>query len=246
MVHYFYGYLQVAEEIGEDISIAVPSGGFGNLCGGGLARKMGLPIKYLIAANNKNACLNRIFSQGIFSMAPIHQTVSSAIDILNPMNFWRYLYFCIDKNTDKIKAWNKQLTQTGAVHFDESTLEAYSEGFLSGSVSDEESLSMIKTIFETDKYLIDPHTAVALALTHKLKKQINQDKLIVLSTAHPAKFPHVMKKALGVKSLPQAATHHSIEKAKWQCQKSFTAEQIHLEAALLDIMTHQWEQNEEV
>ena len=67
MVHYFYGYLQVVNEIGERVHMAVPSGGFGNLCAGALARKMGLPITTLISANNKNACLHRIFSQGFFS-----------------------------------------------------------------------------------------------------------------------------------------------------------------------------------
>ena len=95
-VHYFYGYLQIADTIGEEICMAVPSGAFGNLCAGGIARKMGLPIKTYIAAQNKNECLKRIFNEGVFSMAPIYETVSSAIDILVPMNFWRYLYFCVD------------------------------------------------------------------------------------------------------------------------------------------------------
>ena len=71
-VHYFYGYFQVADKIGEPISMVVPSGAFGNLCAGGLARKMGLPIKNLIVANNKNGCLHRIFTKGIFSKEPIH------------------------------------------------------------------------------------------------------------------------------------------------------------------------------
>ena len=67
MTHYFYGYLKVADYIGEDINISVPSGGFGNLCAGGFARKMGLPIKNFIIANNKNESLNRIFRNGVIS-----------------------------------------------------------------------------------------------------------------------------------------------------------------------------------
>ena len=74
-VHYFYGYLRIAKEVGAPVNMAVPSGGFGNLCAGGLARKMGLPIHYLVVANNQNACLNRIFTQGVFSKQPIHETV---------------------------------------------------------------------------------------------------------------------------------------------------------------------------
>ncbi|MEM9821659.1 MAG: pyridoxal-phosphate dependent enzyme, partial [Bacteroidota bacterium] len=90
-VHYFYGYLQLAQQVGEPIHFCVPSGGFGNLCAGSLARLMGLPLHFLMVANNKNACLHRIFSEGRFSKAPIHETASSAIDIIITVNFWRYL-----------------------------------------------------------------------------------------------------------------------------------------------------------
>ena len=119
-VHYFYGYLQVVDDIGEQVNISVPSGGFGNLCAGSLARKMGLPIKYLVAANNKNACLHRVFSKGEFTKQPIIETASSAIDILIPFNFWRYLYFSVDKDTKKIKNWMDSFKETGNVKFDAS------------------------------------------------------------------------------------------------------------------------------
>ena len=92
-VHYFYAYFQVVDQVGEKINLSVPSGGFGNLCAGALAREMGLPIKNLLAANNQNSCLERIFSTGKFSKEALINTQSSAIDILIPFNFWRYLYF---------------------------------------------------------------------------------------------------------------------------------------------------------
>jgi threonine synthase len=245
-VHYFYGYFQVADKIGETVSMVVPSGAFGNLCAGGLARKMGLPVKDLVVANNKNGCLHRIFTQGIFSKEPIHETVSSAIDILVPMNFWRYLYFCVDGNAEKIKGWTEEFDKNGMVKFDETTFNAYKKGFLSRSVSDEDTLSVIKDTFEAEGYLLDPHTAVSLVVANELKAEIGDHKVICLSTAHPAKFPAIIQQALGCETLPEAATHPSIEQAKRQCQKGYTADHSHLEEALLHAMGSQWEQNQTI
>lgn len=239
-VHYFYGYFQIADKIGETISMVVPSGAFGNLCAGGLAQRMGLPVKNLIVANNKNECIHRIFSQGIFSKEPIHETISSAIDILVPMNFWRYLYFCVDRNAQKIKNWAEEFEKNGRVRFDETTFKAYKKGFLSRSVSDKDTLETIQKTFEAEGYLIDPHTAVALAVANSIRTEIGHHKIICLSTAHPAKFPEVTKKALNCDILPKAATHSSIEKAKRKSQKGYTADLSHLEEALLDTMENHW------
>lgn len=242
-VHFFYGYFQIADNTDEEVSMSVPSGGFGNLCAGGLARKMGLPIKNLIVANNSNECLNRIFRKGIFSKEPIHETVSSAIDILIPMNFWRYLYFCVDKDPKKIKHWTEEFEKNGIVHFDEASFNAYKKGFLSGSVSDEHTMELIKEVFEAEKYLLDPHTAVSLAVLNSLSEEIGDHKVICLATAHPAKFPKTIQQSLGCESLPNTATHPSIETAKRQCQKGYTVDNLNLEAALLDAMKNHWEQN---
>ncbi len=242
-VHYFYGYFQVVDEIGEAINMAVPSGGFGNLCAGGLAKKMGLPVKNLIIANNKNACLHRIFSQGIFSKEPIHETVSSAIDILTPFNFWRYLYFCVDKDSSKIKRWVEKFEETGSVQFDKSSFEEYKKGFLSQSISDIETISIIKEIYESENYLLDPHGAVALTVADDLRNELGEEKLICFATAHPAKFPETIKNALGVNELPESAKHHSIEKAKKQCQRGYSCEQSYLKEALMDAMNNNWELN---
>lgn len=241
-VHYFYGYLQVVDSVGEEINMAVPSGGFGNLCAGGLARKMGLPIKNFIVANNKNACLHRIFSKGVFSKEKIHETVSSAIDILTPFNFWRYLYFSIGKDAKKIKNWTDEFEETGIVHFDKASFEAYKKGFLSISVSDEKTIATIKETFEAENYLLDPHGAVSLAAADLLKEKLDDIKLICLLTAHPAKFPETIQKSLDVKVLPKAAIHQSIEIAKMKCQKGYTSDHAHLEEALLSAMESYWEQ----
>lgn len=240
-VHYFYGYLQVVDTIGEKVNMSVPSGGFGNLCAGGLARKMGLPIKYLVAANNKNACLHRIFSEGKFTKEEIIETPSSAIDILIPFNFWRYLYFSTDKDTERIKKWMDEFKTTGNVTFDKETFETYKNGFLSNSSSDQETLNLINEIYTAESYLLDPHGAVSLNATDVLKNVLGNEKLICLATAHPSKFPEVIKKALSIFVLPKAATHQSIENEKRLCEKVHLCNHEYLEEALIHAMETNWD-----
>ena len=239
-VHYFYGYFQVIDSIGEKINMSVPSGGFGNLCAGALAREMGLPLNKLIVANNKNACLHRIFSEGIFSKKGIIETPSSAIDILIPINFWRFLYFKIGKDEKKIKKWMAEFKETGIVHFDDATYKTYKNGFLSNSASDIDTFALIKEIYNTEDYLLDPHGAVSIAAADALKNKLGKEKLICLATAHPAKFPNIIKKALSRDDLPKEAKHHSIDRAKNYCQKVHLCDCADLEKALENAMESNW------
>lgn len=245
-VHYFYGYLKLVDAIGETIHMSVPSGGFGNLCAGALARKMGLPVTTLIAANNKNACLDRIFSKGVFSKVDIHETTSSAIDILIPFNFWRYLYFSVGKDAHKIKTWMDAFKRTGKVHFDAETFTNYAKGFLSHSATDAETLAMIKEIYTSEEYLLDPHGAVSVVAANALKDRLGKGKVICLATAHPSKFPGALKQLFGNDPLPPSATHHSIEKAKQLCQKVYLCDHSHLEEALLNAMETHWNLTREI
>lgn len=240
-VHYFYGYLQVVDTVSEQINMSVPSGGFGNLCAGALARMMGLPIKYLVAANNENACLHRIFSEGKFTKEKIIETPSSAIDILIPFNFWRYLYFCINTNTKKVKEYMDAFKANGIVVFDEETFEKYKIGFLSSSTSDKETLELMKEIYTKEDYLLDPHGAVSLQASDVLKDVLGGEKLICLATAHPAKFPEIVKNALNLKLVPKAATHSSIERAKRLCEKVHLCDYSYLEEGLIHAMETNWD-----
>ncbi len=245
MVHYFYGYLSVVDEIGEQVNMSVPSGAFGNLCAGGLARKMGLPLKYLVVANNLNACLHRIFSEGHFTKEDIIETPSSAIDILIPYNFWRYLYFCVDQKPEKIKKWIHEFNATGTVLFDKETFASYKKGFLSNSTSNMETLAIIQEIYEAESYLLDPHGAVGVHAGDSCKENLGKEKLICFATAHPAKFPQVVQKALRTTLLPEAARHYSIEAAKRLCQKVHLCEHQFLEEALIHAMEVNWNETKE-
>ncbi|EPJ49341.1 MAG: hypothetical protein OFPI_25140 [Osedax symbiont Rs2] len=240
-VHYFYAYLQVTDQVGEQINLSVPSGGFGNLCAGALAREMGLPIKNLLAANNQNSCLERIFSTGTFSKEALINTESSAIDILIPFNFWRYLYFKVDGDSQRIKAWMDEFKVSGALQFDPQVFASYSQGFLASSVSDEQTLTLINEIYSQEGYLLDPHGAVGLGASDNLSGQLGDEKLVVLATAHPAKFPQTIRRALNSSELPQDASHHSIESAKSYSQKVHLCDYQVLEPALIHAMQSNWE-----
>ena len=241
-VHYFYGYFKVVNTIGEPINMSVPSGGFGNLCAGGLARKMGLPINYFIAANNENDSLNRIFSNGVFTKAPMQQTLSSAIDILIPYNFLRYLYIA-GVETTAIKNIIDEFNRTGHVAFNKELQHIFNDGFISNKASDTETLNIIKDVFDTDNYLLDPHGAVAVVAAETYKNRFKDMKMICLATAHPAKFPKVIKQALQINELPNQGTHFSIEAAKSKCEKVYLCDHHNLERALIHIMETDWHLN---
>lgn len=240
-VHYFYGYLQVTESNEETVQMAVPSGAFGNLCAGSIARKMGLPINTFVVANNQNACLHRIFSEGRFTKKDLIESASSAIDILIPYNFWRYLYFCTGMDGNSIKLWMNQFKKTGEVVFDDVTHKSYSEGYISYSASDTETLALIKELYELEDYLLDPHGAVAVVAADHFSEQLEGSKVLCLATAHPSKFPDSIRQALGTHKLPPASKHHSIEAAKSKCQKVHLCDHAHLESALIHAMESNWD-----
>jgi len=223
-VHYFYGYLKTVDRVGVPLNYAVPSGAFGNLCAGSLARAMGLPVGKFIVSNNQNACLYRIFSQGIFSKKEMINCPSSAIDILVPYNFWRYLYFAIGQDPFKIKTWMEAYEQYGTVQFDEISYRQYSKGFIAYSISDEQTLATIKEVYLQEGYLLDPHAAVAVAAANTFNKEFSSEEpILCLATAHPSKFPVSIIDALGIgENLPAEAKHFSIETAKSYCEKIYT------------------------
>ncbi len=220
-VHYFYSYFRVVDRVGEKIVFSVPSGAFGNLFGGYLARTMGLPVKAYICANNQNATLHKALSTGRFTREDLIPTVSSAIDIVVPYNFWRYLYFASGRDHGKIRQWMDDFQKRGSVQLDSLTADAIRDGYISASITDEQTLSTMAEVYQSrDGYLLDPHAAVAVAAADKHSNTLAPDtKIVCLATAHSAKFPDVVRKALSVEGeLPEQAMHKSIERAKELCQ----------------------------
>jgi len=135
-----------------------------------------------------------------------------------------------------MNAWINTFEQTGSLQFDEKTYQTYASGFLSTSINDEETLQTIKEIYQTENYLLDPHSAVAVCTANKLADKLGDKKVLCLATAHPAKFPDIIKKALNTDDLPKQARHHSIELAKRRCERVYLCDHEHLEEALMHAM----------
>lgn len=233
-VHYFYAYFRLVRRFGETLYFSIPAGAFGNFCGGEIARSMGLPIRF-ICATNKNNTLHRIFSEGIFEKMSLQRSLSSAIDIVVPYNFWRFLYLRSDADPGVVNRSLRQLTGEGRVQFDEALSEELSRGVLSTSVTDQQTLATMRDIHEQTGYLIDPHGAVAAAGAMHCRSKIPKSaQCVSVATAHPAKFPEVIKKALSPsQALPEAAFHPSLEAAKQAAVKMMTCDYEELEQRLV-------------
>ena len=211
----------------------MPSGAFGNLFGGYLALMMGLPVETFVCANNDNATLHRVLSSGKFTKKDLKQTVSSAIDIVIPYNFWRYLYFVSGCDHNKIRQWMSDFQDHGGVQLEPHMAGEVKKGFTSTSITDEQTISTMATVYKDHGgYLLDPHAAVAAA--GKLSSEFSPDtKVVCLATAHPAKFPDAIRKALALDGpLPEEAKHKSIEAAKDLFQRCRSCDYTQLTHAL--------------
>ncbi len=233
-VHYAYGYFKACKKVGDPVVFSVPSGAFGNLCAGDLARKMGIPISSFICANNYNQTLHTTFSTGLFKKRDLIQTVSSAIDIVVPYNFWRFLYFNTNFDSAKISEMMSDFQEKGEVQLDIATHNRIRKGFESIAISDGITLSTIKETYENFDYLLDPHGAVAVAAANVLRSTLDNDTPVVcLATAHPAKFPKITSKALGGENeLPEQAIHSTLEAAKSLPEKKLRSNLMNLEPFL--------------
>lgn len=242
-VHYFYAYFSVCamagRPIGEPVTFSVPSGAFGNLFAGYLAREMGLPVKRFICAVNANRTLHRAFTRGVFAPSALIPTCSSAIDIVLPYNFWRFLYFASGRNSGKIKSWMDELDARGGFELDGDTRDAICRGFQSVSITDKRTLETIRQYFDrSPSYLFDPHGAVALAGAVSFKTE-DITPVVCLATAHPAKFPDVIASALALPEgspLPPNAVHPDLTRVPDDAANRSTCSLDDLEAYLCNTM----------
>jgi len=196
VVYYFYAYFRVAEETqGGEVLAAVPTGNFGDIFAGYLARRMGLPIRRLILATNENNILTRFVQSGDYSIGDVVSTYSPSMDIQVASNFERYLYYLYGENPISVKESMALFQKTGRLTFGQEVRQIAQRDFSSASVNENETLATIRDFYRKEDYLLDPHTAVGLRAG--LLCQEDHLPLICLATAHPAKFGEAVKKAIG-------------------------------------------------
>ena len=201
IVYYYYAYLKLVESkqinLYDKINFCVPTGNFGNILAGYLAKESGLPINKLICASNSNNILTDFINTGIYDLhRSFYPTMSPSMDILISSNLERLLYL-LYKDSDKINDLMKKLDEDKYYKVDDSVLKKMQEDFKAYWTSEEETKETIKGLFENEKVLIDPHTAVALSATKKYKNETDDiSQTVVLSTANPYKFTADVLKAI--------------------------------------------------
>ncbi|WP_022851760.1 threonine synthase [Limisalsivibrio acetivorans] len=193
IVYYFHAYFRAAEN-GEKIRFVVPTGNFGNIFAGYFAKLMGLPIEKLILATNENNILSRFIMAGDYTLQDVVATHSPSMDIQLASNLERYLYFLYEKDTERINRLMETLKQEKGIKFPEADVKKVQEEIDTYSVTNDETVGVIRDFYNETGYVLDPHTAcgVKAGLVHK-----EEFKTVCLSTAHPAKFPDVVRDAIG-------------------------------------------------
>jgi threonine synthase len=198
VVYYVYAWLKIKGETGiESIDFSVPTGNFGDIFAGYIAKNL-LPqgsIRKLILATNENNLLTRFVNQGDYSVSEVVATSSPSMDIQMASNFERYLYYLYNCDSDRTRRDLEQFSQSGKLSFDKELLHTIKADFASKSVSEEETISTIRRFYEEHNYLLDPHTAVGVDAAQECCSE--NIPVVCLATAHPAKFGDAVIKAIG-------------------------------------------------
>ncbi|MDA9199801.1 threonine synthase [Candidatus Pelagibacter sp.] len=208
-VYYFYSYFLV-EDKDRPLNFSVPTGNFGDVYAGYLAKKMGLPINKLVVATNQNDILHRAISKGSYEVEKVTETISPSMDIQIASNFERLIYDlndCDDAQTINVM---KDIREKGKYIIDQERLNKINTDFLSSKMSEEEVLETIKKVHEKFDIVLDPHSAIGYGAFDKVNLSGNN---IVLATAHPCKFPDAIKNAINLKAeLPKELMYILSEK----------------------------------
>jgi threonine synthase len=215
VVYYFKGYFAATSSNDEQVSFAVPSGNFGNVFAGYVARRMGLPIRRLVVATNENDVLDEFFRTGRYrprKTSETHATSSPSMDISKASNFERFVWDAVGQDGDKVRWLWQQVDEKGG--FDLSTDDAWEKiqddsGFASGRSTHEDRVQTIRLVKQKYGQVIDPHTADGVKIALRLREP--RYPMICLETALPVKFDETIVEALG-EHAPRPKAYEGIER----------------------------------
>ncbi|MDY0189650.1 MAG: threonine synthase [Desulfuromonas sp.] len=196
IVYYFYAYSRVQAETGsKTIDFSVPTGNFGDIFAGYMAKRMGLPTSKLILATNENNILSRFVLNGDYSVDKVVETLSPSMDIQIASNFERYLYYLLDEDSESLRGLMESFAISNSLQFDEQLQSKVRQDFAALSVDKQATLEQISSFYAETQYILDPHTAVGV----KAGKELSDPDipLVCLATAHPAKFGEAVLQAIG-------------------------------------------------
>lgn len=200
VVYYFYAWFRLDEKArARGVEFVVPTGNFGNVLAGWWAQQMGLPVAGFAVATNQNDILHRFFEEGVYEVGAVSKSLAPSMDIQIASNFERYLYYMLDGDTDRVRTLMADFRTTGRLAFPPEK----ERGMRATRTDDAAIIDRIRTIHAEYGYAVDPHTACGFT-------GLNPERTsVVLSTAHPAKFPDAMEHALG-----HIPTHPTLERLK--------------------------------
>ena len=195
VVYYFRAALALGAP-DRAISFSVPTGNFGNVLAGYVAKKMGLPIHKLIVGSNQNDILTRFFESGVMQMKGVTPTLSPSMDIQISSNFERYLFELLQRDSEHLNSLMTSFHETGEFSVDNSVLQKAKGDFNAFRLDDGQTAKDIKAVYQSTGEIIDPHSIIGVSAAKQEKDQ--SAPIVVLGTAHPAKFPDAIKQSIGV------------------------------------------------
>jgi threonine synthase len=195
IVYYFSAAISLGAP-DRPVSFTVPTGNFGDIFAGYAAKRMGLPIERLVIATNDNDILARTLASGRYETRGVIETTSPSMDIQISSNFERLLFEAAGRDAALVRREMESLKQSGAFQLETRQISSIRQEFAAGRSTMAETAAILRSIQKEDGYLVDPHTATAL----KVARETADPKvpMVVLSTAHPAKFPAAVKEASGI------------------------------------------------
>jgi threonine synthase len=189
-------YVRACVKLGGRVAFAVPTGNFGNVFAGWVARKTGAPIDQLIIGSNRNDILTRFLETGVMQMHDVVPTLSPAMDIQVSSNFERLLFESWNRDAARVAGAMEQFRKSGEYSVDKKTIDAIRTVFDGERLDDEGTKRVIREVHAATGKTIDPHTAVGIHAGH-VKRRDKSVPLVCIATAHPAKFPDAVEAATG-------------------------------------------------
>lgn len=216
VVYYVYGWARVRATTGQEtVDVSVPTGNFGDIFAGYVAKRMGVPIRHLVLATNANNILTRFINDGEYSIGDVHPTLSPSMDIQVASNFERYLYYLYGQDPLRVRNAFADFARSGRMTFTADEQQQVTTGFRSLSVNDDSIINEIRSFHAATGYVLDPHTAVGVRAGRALAS--SDVPMICLATAHAAKFPEAVHQAIG-RNPERPASLDGLEERPRRCE----------------------------
>ena len=200
-------YITATDHLRGEVNFCVPSGNFGNVFSGWIAKQMGAPIGRLVVASNANDILTRFFADNDMSTRPVVPSLSPSMDIQVSSNFERLLFEINGRDGGQTSEQLQRFRAAGSLSVEPDQWAEYVDGvFVAERLDDTETLDVIRSTYESTGMLIDPHTAVGVGAARRVQSSIG-GPMVTMATAHPAKFPDAVERATGIR--PQLPEHMS-------------------------------------